>query len=238
MAIRPSRSFVFLLVLFGILTSAGVQAQTAAPQIASSHSDSSDWARFSYLDAGEALLNLRKAKMPSEFALGFKTWLDSGRKVQEILSLLSFIRPPFKKAEIAALSDLIIDYDPVIRNRNLTEHGYSLEAYGDNRIELVLLNQAEKDCYARALRLSTLRHTSIAHFLTPDLEGRLCVWTGERKIFLGGPHFDYDRVQRILSHPTRPEDLQLPPDIESHAAGAEAPSSSSVGLEDAFDKSF
>ncbi len=218
------RFFLLLGIGFFSLLIPRLDAQSVGVPTTENPADVRGFEGLDAREAGKRLLTFRKAGKPDLFAQGFKTWLDSGKTVREILGLLRITGLPFGDDETGYLADFVVDYDGETRNRNLCVNGYSLEAYGGNRLELVLLNEDERKCYARALQLSEKRGTSIAHFMTAELEGRLCVWTGERKIHLGGPHFEFERVARIRLNPPTPEDLAWPPD----EGGDEAPASSTI----------
>jgi len=160
--------------------------------------------------AGNALLELRDKDDCENFAIHLKVLFDEGRSVSDILHILHIVGLPLQNDEVDALLELAMNTPIPIRIRNLNEHGYSFEAYYPDRLELVLLNESEKAIHARAIELAAEKKVSIATNLSSDLEGRLCVWTGERKIFLGGNHVAYETAASILSHPATPESLRAP----------------------------
>lgn len=157
------------------------------------------WISMSADQAGEALLNLRAAGKVEDFAVNFKLLLDEGRTASEILRILRIVGLPFSDEESEAISQLVIDSSLESILNNIHKHGYSLEAYSSNRLELVFLNESERLNHVEAVRLARESGTSIASHLTPEIEGRMCVWTPERKIHLGGDRVSFSTAARILS---------------------------------------
>ena len=163
------------------------------------------WKGYNGRQAGEALLKFRRDGDASNFASHFILFLDQGRTTRSILDLIKVVGLPFTTSEVSAIGDILAwDIPTDIRQKNATIHGYSLECHATpgTRISLVFLNADERMVYLRNYCNNEELKSPRDEEILANLEGRLCVWAKKRKIHLGGPHFVYERVVRILSRPS------------------------------------
>ncbi len=203
------RITISLLCLFIACATASFAVLDSVPQMLE-EPERQLWMTMSADEAGKALLRLRNAGKIEDFAVRFKLLLDEGRTVSEILLILRIVGLPFSDEESEAISQLVMNSSLEAILNNIHKHGYSLEAYSSNRLELVFLNESERLNHVEAVRLARERGKSIATYLTPEIEGRMCVWTPERKIHLGGGRIGFSTAARILaSRISRGKSLEL-----------------------------
>jgi hypothetical protein len=201
---RKSRILAFLIFSFLLMFFFPIKGYAYEPENISD-SEKKEWKSLTGVQAGEALLKLRASGKTSDFAARFLLFFDQGRTKREILDLLNVVDLPLKHAEVEAIGEILaFEVPDEIRNRNAVDHGYSIECRGTpgTRISLVFLSDEEKRVYKTKFVDNMELQSPVDEEIFANLEGRLCVWAKKRKIHLGGPHFIYERVARILSYPS------------------------------------
>jgi hypothetical protein len=201
---RKSRILAFVIFSFLLICFFSIKGHAYEPQNIPDP-EKNDWKSFTGVQAGEALLKLRASGKTSDFAARFLLFFDQGRTKREILDLLNVVDLPLKHAEVEAIGEILaFEVPDEIRNRNAVDHGYSIECRGTpgTRISLVFLSDEEKRVYKTKFVDNMELQSPVDEEIFANLEGRLCVWAKKRKIHLGGPHFIYERVARILSYPS------------------------------------
>ena len=169
--------------------------------------DRAAWQAMSGREAGRALLALRARGATSDFASHFLLYLDQGRTTRAILDPLRVVGLPLQDAEVEEIGDILSgglsgdDVPTDVRFRNAVEHGYTLECHATpgTRISLIFLNADERAMFKKHYVGGQPAASPREENILANLEGRMCVWAAHRKIHLGGPHFVYERVARILS---------------------------------------
>lgn len=149
---------------------------------------------------GFHILELRNASNNIAIAKLFVDFFYHKRTKRDILDLLTTINIPLKQDEVESICDYLVSKGVKDRYYSGANYGYTLEAHSTpgTRISLIFLNKEEIDIYKGWAINHNSTHSKKEEYIAGNLEGRLCVWPKRRKIHIGGPRVDYERVKRIL----------------------------------------